>query len=133
MDPGTLRKFAEDYSAAWCSQNPSRVAGFYAPNGTLTVNFGTPSRGRLEIIALAESFMAAFPDLRVVCNGVGEEGGRMKFCWTLTGTNTGHGGTGNRVHISGYELWRFSDDGLILESEGHFDSDDYNCQLQGAD
>ena len=30
-------------------------------------------------------------------------GDRTAFHWTLTGTNTG---TGNRVRISGYELWQ---------------------------
>jgi hypothetical protein len=44
------------------------------------------------------------------------------FHWTLTGTNTGPGGTGKRVRISGYELWQFDHAGLIAESKDHFDS-----------
>lgn len=43
-----------------------------------------------------------------------------KFDWTFTGTNTGPGGTGNRVRISGYELWQIADDGLIATSERRF-------------
>jgi len=43
-----------------------------------------------------------------------------KFYWILTGTNNGPGGTGKRVHISGYELWMIDNDGLIAESTGHF-------------
>ena len=50
--------------------------------------------------------------------------------WTLTGTNTGSGGTGKRVRISGYELWKIDSDGLIAESKGHFDSAEYERQLK---
>ena len=53
-----------------------------------------------------------------------------KFHWTLTGTNTGPGGTGKRVRISGYELWKIGNDGLISESKGHFDSAEYERQLK---
>jgi hypothetical protein len=49
----------------------------------------------------------------------------------LIGTNTGPGGTGNKVRISGYELWKIGDDGLIAESQGHFDAADYERQLKG--
>jgi len=61
-----------------------------------------------------------------------EEG--TKFHWTLTGTNTGPGGTGKRVRISGYELWKIRNDELIAESKGHFDSAEYERQLkEGTD
>jgi hypothetical protein len=57
-----------------------------------------------------------------------EEG--TKFHWTLTGTNTGPGGTRKRVRISGYELWQLDKDGLIENSKGHFDSAEYERQLK---
>jgi predicted ester cyclase len=47
----------------------------------------------------------------------------------LTGTNTGPDGTGNRVQISGYELWKIAND-LIAESQGHFDAAEYERQLK---
>jgi hypothetical protein len=46
------------------------------------------------------------------------------------GTNTGPGGTGHRVRISGFEVWRIGDDGLIAESRGYFDSAAYRSQLE---
>jgi hypothetical protein len=49
---------------------------------------------------------------------------------TLTGTNTGPGGTGNRVWISGFEVRKITEEGLIAESEGHFDAADYQRQLE---
>ncbi len=59
-------------------------------------------------------------------------GNRTAFHWTLTGTNTGPSGTGNKVRISGYELWNFDNDGLIAESSGHFDAAEYDRQLKRA-
>lgn len=53
----------------------------------------------------------------------------MEFHWTFTGTNTGPGGTGNRVRVSGFEAWRLGADGLILESQGWFDAAEYERQL----
>ncbi len=36
--------------------------------------------------------------------------------------------------ISGYELWKIDNDGLIAESKGNFDSAEYERQLKhGAD
>jgi hypothetical protein len=32
--------------------------------------------------------------------------------------------------ISGYELWKIDNDGLIVESKGHFDSAEYERQLE---
>jgi hypothetical protein len=34
------------------------------------------------------------------------------------------------VRISGFEEWRIGADGLIAESEGHFDSSEYQRQLE---
>jgi predicted ester cyclase len=62
------------------------------------------------------------------------DGGRSSydavFHWTLTGTNTGPSGSGKRVRISGYELWKIDNNGLIAESKGHFDSAEYERQLK---
>ena len=40
-----LTKFAKRYTEAWCSQNPVRVAAFFAENGSLTVNDWPPVTG----------------------------------------------------------------------------------------
>jgi predicted ester cyclase len=129
-DKQTLTQFAERYTAAWCCQNTASVAGFLAPDGSLTTNQGTPSVGRAAITAAAQSFMIAFPDLVVKMDDLTDEGPHVKYHWTLTGTNTGTGATGKSVRISDYEQWRFTDDGLIAESQGHFDQAAYQKQLE---
>ena len=37
-EPATLHDLALRYTAAWCSQDAARVAGFYSPSGWLSVN-----------------------------------------------------------------------------------------------
>ena len=74
--------------------------------------------------------MTAFPDMRVAMDDIVSQGHRVTYHWTLTGTNTGPGGTGQRVRINGYELWTFDADGLIAESDGHFDAAFYQRQLE---
>ena len=126
-----LHDFATRYTAAWCSQDPARVATFFAPNGSLRVNDGAPAVGRAAIAEVARGFMTAFPDLQVLMDSVSGEDRSAVYRWTLIGTNTGPGGTGQPVRISGYEAWQLDADGLVAESLGHFDAADYRRQLGG--
>jgi hypothetical protein len=121
--------FGRRYATAWCSQNAASVAAFYEDNGSLQINGGPPSIGRAAITAAAQSFMTAFPDMVVSMDEMSAVEGGAIFRWTLVGTNTGPGGTGNRVRISGYEQWNFGESGLVSESKGHFDEADYQRQL----
>ena len=129
VDFPKLRNFAECYTAAWCSRNPASVAAFYATDGSLRVNDAAAAVGRNAITQVAQSFMAAFPDLQIVMDDLRAEGDTAEYHWTLTGTNTGPGGAGNRVRISGFERWQLGADGLIARSQGYFDSADYHRQL----
>lgn len=130
MGSTQLYDFATRYTAAWCSQKAAGVASFFADQGSLNVNDGSPAVGRVAVTKVAQGFMTAFPDLVVKMDGLDVDAGRTTYRWTLTGTNTGPGGTGRSVRISGFEEWRFSSDGLIAASKGHFDAADYQRQLQ---
>ncbi len=132
MDEDRLRDFAARYTAAWCSQDAGRVAAFFSPNGSLTINGGVPSVGRSAIAEAAQGFMTAFPDLEVTMNDLLVEGEKAVYRWTLSGANTGPGGTGRRIRLSGFEEWRIGGDGLVAESQGHFDAADYERQLRGG-
>src|SRR5438876_2848172 len=109
-DPAELTKCAKRYAEAWCSQKPESVAAFFAENGSLSVNDGPPAVGRAAIAKEAEAFMTTFPDMIVTMDNVSRDSDGTKFHWTLTGTNTGPGGTGKRVRISGYELWKIGNE-----------------------
>ena len=125
-----VRDFATRYTAAWCSHDPARVAGFFAPNGSLKVNDGQPAVGRQAIADVARGFVTTFPDMLLLMDGISGTDERAVYRWTLVGTNSGPDGNGNKVRISGYEEWRFDSDGLVLESRGHFDAEDYERQLE---
>jgi len=128
----SLRHMARRYTAAWCSQDPAQVAGFFSANGSLRINNGEPSVGRSAIAEAAQAFMTAFPDMEVRMDDLLTENGRLVYHWTLTGTNTGPGGGGRKVRISGFEEWQIDADGLIAESLGHFDAAAYQRQLEGG-
>jgi ketosteroid isomerase-like protein len=125
-----IRELAEGYTAAWCSQNAARVASFYEETGSLRVNDDPPAVGRTAITEVAQGFMSAFPDMKVSLDDVRLQDEGAVYHWTLTGTNNGPGGTGRKVRISGYEVWQIGTSGLIANSRGHFDSDDYRRQLE---
>ena len=130
MTAEELTRFAQRYAKAWCSQNPESVAAFFAERGSISINSGPPAVGRIAIAREAQVFMTTFPDMIVTMDEVTCDSDGVRFHWTLTGTNTGRGGTGKRVRISGYELWQIADDGLIAQSEGHFDTAEYERQLK---
>jgi hypothetical protein len=130
MDSNRLNDFAARYTAAWCSQNAASVASFFAERGSLKINDGELLVGQAAITQSAQGFMTAFPDLKVVMDSIDQSGADITYHWTLTGTNTGPGGTGKFVRITGLERWRFGRDGLIAESQGHFDTADYQRQLK---
>ena len=155
MTGDNLTEFAQRYAEAWCSQDPERVAAFFAENGSLKVNDDTPAIGRTAITEIARGFMRDFPDMIVTFDKLEPRGDATAFHWTLIGTNTGPGGTGNRVLISGYEVWKIDNgaggsratwtgkpervdeqggesinNGLIAESKGRFDSGEYERQLK---
>ena len=128
-DSDSLHELARRYTAAWCSQDPASVAAHYAPDGSLTINDGPPSVGRAAITEAAQGFMTAFPDMQVLMDDLVTKDHRIEYHWTLIGTNTGPGGTGKRVRFPGFEEWTIGDDGLIAESNGHFDQAEYERQL----
>ncbi|MEE4208714.1 MAG: nuclear transport factor 2 family protein, partial [Parvularcula sp.] len=127
-----LALFAERYAEAWSSQNPHQVAAFFAADGRLTINGGEPAVGHEAIAAVARSFMEAFPDMVVAFDRLGTKGERTLFHWTLNGTNTGPGGNGASVKISGVEAWILGEGGLIADSAGSFDAEDYARQLRAS-
>ncbi|MGK0412452.1 MAG: hypothetical protein ACJA1B_000649 [Polaribacter sp.] len=73
--------------------------------------------------------MDAFPDMVVSMYSLVNKSEKTRFYWTLTRTNNGLNGTGNKVNISGFEEWTLND-GLIQESKGYFDNKEYKSQLK---
>ena len=120
------------YAAAWSSRDPALLASFYADDGMLKVNAGPPSVGRAAVTATARAYMTAFPDMVVKMTRMSQEEGHPVFHWLWTGTNTGPGGTGKSVRLTGYEEWTLDAHGRIVESKGHYDEAEYQRQLKAG-
>jgi len=75
--------------------------------------------------------MTAYPDLLVQFDRLEPRGDRVLYRWSFVGTNTGPGGTGRQVRISGYEDWKIGADGLIAASTGYYDEREWDRQVQG--
>jgi nuclear transport factor 2 (NTF2) superfamily protein len=126
LDQAGIRDFGRSYTDAWCSHDPARVAGHYAPGGTIAINGGEPT----EVTAVARAFMSAFPDIQVFMDDVVFNDETVEYHWTFTGTNTGPGGTGKQVRISGFEEWTFGDNGLVVQAQGRYDQAEYDRQIE---
>ena len=123
-DRKQIEQLARNYTEAWCSRDPSRVAGLYVPGGMIAINGGDAA----GIATVAEAFIAAFPDIEVFMDDlVLREDGIVEYRWTFTGTSVE---TGKSVRVPGVEEWTIASDGLIAESRGHYDQAEYDRQLK---
>ena len=122
-DRRRIEQLGRDYTAAWCSRDPGRVAAHYAIGGTIAINGGEPA----PIEDVAEGFVAAFPDIQVFMDDLAVNDDKVEYHWTFTGTSAE---TGMPVRVSGFEEWTIDADGLIAESQGHYDQAEYDRQLR---
>ena len=97
---------------------------------TLKENADSPAVAREAITKVAEGFMTAFLDMIIAMDSLITNPNGTEFHWTSTDTNAGPGGIGNKVKANEFEVWKFSEDGLIQKSKGSFDAAEYNIQLK---
>ncbi len=128
IDHVTARSIADAYTAAWNSGSPDAVASFYAADGGIVINRGTPWEARAGVAAMAAGFFADVPDLSLTCDGLRVAGDHAVYLWTFTGH---HSGTGASLRIRGWEEWDFDADGKVSASRGWFDAADYTRQAAG--
>ena len=74
--------------------------------------------------------MEAFPDMVLSMDSLTVNNGKYRYHWTFKGTNTGSGGTGNKVDFSGFEEWTMNEQGLVQKSIGTYDAAAYHRQLE---
>jgi len=123
-----IEKIAAAYTAAWNSGSADAVAGFYATDGGIVINNGTPWQERAGVADMAKGFFADVPDLTLTCDGLRVAGDHVAYLWTFTGH---HAQTRNPLTISGWEEWDMDADGKVKASRGWFDSADYARQVAG--
>jgi len=125
-----LWRLAARCSRAWSSRDPDEMAACYEETGWQSINDGPRAEGRVALAKVASSYMDAFPDLNVSLDQLLTAGDSAFFVWTLSGTNSGPGGTGNPVRVSGIEVWRMGESGLIASSQGYYDAAAFDQQLR---
>jgi steroid delta-isomerase-like uncharacterized protein len=85
---------------------------------------------------IAEQFRQAFPDLQWRIDLVFGEADLVAGRWTASGTHTGSWGdlppTGKRAEFSGVNIFRFGDDGKVVEIWNHRDDLGLMNQLGAA-
>lgn len=123
-----IQAIAVDYTAAWNSGSAEAVASFYAEDGGIVINRGTPWEGRAGVRAMAEGFFADVPDLNLTCDGLRVAGDHVVYLWTFTGH---HSETRKPLRITGWEEWDMDVDGKVAASLGWFDAVDYARQVAG--
>ena len=119
---------AKAYTDAWNTGRPEAIAAFFAPDGVITINGGTPWPGRAGVAAMAAGFYADIPDLSLRCDGVRSARAHVIYLWTFTGT---FAATGKLLTVTGWEEWQLDAGGLIQTSLGWFDAEDYARQAAG--
>lgn len=124
----TIRRIADAYTAAWNSGSADAVSRFYAKDGGIVINRGTPWVGRGGVAQMAAGFFADVPDLTLACDGLRVAGDHVVYLWTFTGT---HAASGRPLRVSGWEEWDLNADNEVVASRGWFDADDYARQTSG--
>ncbi len=129
IDLTSLRALAERYAAAWCSHNAAGIAALYSADGSRSANGAEPYVGRIAIEVAVQQFMTAFPGLHLALDDILIVGDGAEVHWTLTGVNSGPGGTGQHINVKGFEEWRMGEDGSIAESQAHLSIADLQRQM----
>jgi steroid delta-isomerase-like uncharacterized protein len=97
---------------------------------------GQAAPGAAGQARIAEQFRQAFPDLQWRIDLVFGEADLVAGRWTASGTHTGSWGdlppTGKRVEFSGVNIFRFGDDGRVVEIWNHRDDLGLMDQLGAA-
>jgi uncharacterized protein (TIGR02246 family) len=129
FDPRDIERLADAYTAAWNTGSPQDVAGYFAEDGEIVINHGTPWRGRARIAEMAAGFFADVPDMQLTCDGVRSAGSHVVYLWTFRGHAAG---TMNALTVHGWEEWDISDELKVKASRGWYDSEDYTRQVAGV-
>ena len=129
MQTDRIAAVAADYTAAWNSGSAEAVASFYAEDGGIVINRGTPWEVRDGVAAMAAGFFADVPDLTLTCDGLRIAGDHIVYLWTFTGH---HAQSGNELRVVGWEEWDLDTAGKVKASRGWFDAEDYARQVAGG-
>ena len=127
MDAAANKRLVERfYDEVWGRGNVAFAPEVFADDYVRHDLRPTPAApGAVGQSLIAEQFRGAFPDLEWQVDLVLAEADLVAARWTASGTNTGSWGgltaTGKRAEFSGVNIFRFGDDGKVVEIWNHRD------------
>ena len=114
----TFRRYVEE---VWQDERLDVVDDVFAESYLSHQSDGSVlERGPEDVKKFVKEYRSAFSDIEDVAEDMIGEDDKVVPRWTLRATHTGDfrsiPATGNRVHIAGIGIFRFSDDGKVVES-----------------
>mgnify|MGYP003574272347 CR=1 FL=1 len=108
-----LEAYTEDF---WNTANMTAFDKYF--DDEFVVHMADGDMSRDEYRGLCQAYFAAFPDLRITCDGWVAEGDRVTKIWTAHSTHKGDfmgiPASGNSVVVKGIEVFRLAN-GKIAE------------------
>ena len=130
MNTTELKGFAKKYASAWSSGDPGNVLVLHSETSRLSVNDGEPAIGKDAIRKIIDDFMKAYPDLHIQVNDVLEEEAGIVFYCNVVATNSGPGGTGEKINMEVQEFWTFDSNSKFVEIEAYDDPEKFEGRLK---
>jgi len=78
-----LDDLVERCTASWNSKVREQLAVFHAPDGSIIINQGEPSRRHSGVIEMAAGFHAGVPNLDLSYDGIRDAGSHVMKLWTI--------------------------------------------------
>jgi len=129
MSPGDLKSFGKKYAEAWSSHNPDNVLALHSETSRLSVNDGEPAIGKQAIRKIVQGFIESYPDLHIQVNDVVEKQNKIIFYCNVIATNSGPGGTGNKINMEVQEFWTFDENCKFIEINAYDDQEKFARHL----
>ncbi len=114
----TFRRYVEE---VWKDEKLGIADEIFAEKYLSHQSDGTTlERGPEDVKKFVKEYRSAFSDIEDIVEDMIGEGDRVVTRWTLRATHTGDfrgiPASGNRVHITGIGIFRFSEEGKVVES-----------------
>jgi ketosteroid isomerase-like protein len=123
------RQAAHAFIDAWNSHSPEAVRDVFAPNGRLRDASNLESITGPAIVDSVKRVLERLPDIAFTLGAIIEDGDRVAFEWTLSGTVTRPDGSKVAMSTDGCDVCQVKD-GKIVELHGYFDRAPLMEQMQ---
>jgi steroid delta-isomerase-like uncharacterized protein len=119
---GVFRRYVEEVTNGGRLDTVDEIFGRYLAH---QADGSVLERGPEDVKRFTSEFREAFPDIHASVEDQIAEGDKVVTRWRMRGTHRGEfrgmAPTGNEVSITGIGIFRFSEEGRVVESWDNFD------------